>query len=241
MSDIRNWILRYEKKFGIKFDIVVLDYIDCVVGHKKAVDQLQIELDIVKAFEGMAAEFNIPCWTAIQTNRSGIDTEQVSTNQMGGNIKRAQKAHFLMSVAKTPDQKVAGMANISILKSRSGGDGYFFRDSIFDNNTMEIRVTTETGYERSSIKLKDNNGDDLAKLEDKISKVNELHSKVSQSEIKEKEITTEKSSIKEDETQLKNILNGNLDEFDDETKNTFNENLRRMREGQDVMKDQNKK
>ena len=141
IPDIRNWIDRYQKKFGVIFDIVTLDYLDCIEPHKKSVDQTHAELNIVKAFEAMAADYNIPCWTALQTNRQGFDTEFAYTQQMGGSIKRAQKTHFLMSIARTPDQKESGLANLQILKARFAQDGQQFKDCIFNNGTMEIRVT----------------------------------------------------------------------------------------------------
>ena len=34
MKDIRNWMLTYQKKWGFKFDILVLDYLDCLESHK---------------------------------------------------------------------------------------------------------------------------------------------------------------------------------------------------------------
>jgi RecA/RadA recombinase len=141
LPDIRHWIDRYQKKFGITFDMVVLDYLDCVEPHKNSVDMTHAEINVVKAFEAMAGELNIPCWTALQTNRQGLDSEFVYTSQMGGSIKRAQKSHFLMSVGKTPDQKQSGTANIQILKARFAQDGQQFKDCIFNNNTMEIRTT----------------------------------------------------------------------------------------------------
>lgn len=141
MPKIRQFIDRYQKKFGLKFDMVVLDYIDCVESHKSVEDQNSRELVVIKAFEAMANELNIPCWTAIQTNRGGIGAEYVSTDQMGGNIKKAQKTHFLMSVAKTAEQKVDGTANVAILKARMVQDGFIYKDCIFNNDTLEIRRT----------------------------------------------------------------------------------------------------
>jgi len=150
IPDIRAWMERYYKKFGIRFDIVILDYLDCVEPHKKSVDLTHGEINIVKAFEGMASDYDIPCWTAIQTNRQGLDADFVYTSQMGGSIKRAQKSHFLMSVAKNQDQKQEGTANIQILKARFAQDGQQFPDSIFNNNTMEIR-TTGMGVKRNDM------------------------------------------------------------------------------------------
>jgi hypothetical protein len=45
-----------------------------------------------------------------------------------------------MSVAKTPDQKEASLANIRIIKARFAQDGQTFRDCTFNNDTMEIIV-----------------------------------------------------------------------------------------------------
>ena len=151
MLDIRRWIERYQKKFGIRFHLIILDYLDCIEPHKKSVDMNHAELNVVKAFEAMAADYNIPCWTALQTNRSGYDAEFVYAQQMGGSIKRAQKTHFLMSVAKTPDQKEANTANISILKARFAQDGQQFKDCIFNNGTMEIRVTDSVFVKKTEL------------------------------------------------------------------------------------------
>jgi nucleoside-triphosphatase THEP1 len=165
---IRQYIDRYQKKTGIKFDIVVLDYIDVVESHKKSTDQNREELDIIKSFEAMADEYDIPCWTAIQTGRGGFGAEFIDTGQMGGSIKRAQKTHFLMSIAKTQDQKEAGLANMSILKARFAQDGQVFKDCIFNNDTMEIRVTDEyikSKYKKEIIKNAPDNDKELERLE----------------------------------------------------------------------------
>lgn len=140
MKDIRSWIVGEQKRGGFKYDIVVLDYLDCLESHKKSPDRNEAELVIVKSFEAMASDFDIPCWSAIQSNRGGFDAELVEAHQTGGSIKRLQKSHFFMSVAKTPDQKEASLASIKIIKARFAPDGQIFRDCIFNNDTMEIVI-----------------------------------------------------------------------------------------------------
>jgi hypothetical protein len=139
---IKRWLLNYQKIFNIKFDIIVVDYIDCVESHEKNnnSDTLSNELKVVKAFEAMLAELNIPGWSAIQGNRNSLGAEVVTTNQMGGNIKKAQKTHFLMSIARSDEQKDKGLANIKILKSRFGKDGILFEDCLFDNDSLNINI-----------------------------------------------------------------------------------------------------
>jgi hypothetical protein len=52
----------------------------------------------------MLAELDIAGWTAVQGNRSSIGAELVQADQMGGSIKE-QIGHFIVSIAKTLDQK----------------------------------------------------------------------------------------------------------------------------------------
>jgi nucleoside-triphosphatase THEP1 len=170
---IRLWIDRYQKRFGIKFDMIVLDYIDCVEPHNKSVDITAGEIGIIKAFESMSAEYDIPCWTAIQTNRSGFNAELVDASQMGGSIKRAQKTHFLMSVAKTAEQKISGRANISILKARFAQDGHIFKDCVFDNDTMEITITDDVKTYTKGVKTKNITNKDVDDFSDIVDKKEE--------------------------------------------------------------------
>jgi hypothetical protein len=139
---IKRWIINYQKIYGFKFDMIVLDYIDCVESHEKNKnsDTLSNELIVTKAFEAMLADFNIPGWTATQGNRNSLGAEVVTTNQMGGSIKKAQKSHFLLSIARSDDQKERGLANLKILKSRFGRDGITFEDCIFDNDRLMINI-----------------------------------------------------------------------------------------------------
>lgn len=152
MMDIRNWVLRHQKKYGYKFNIIILDYIDCLESHKKTHDRNEDELVIIKSFEALASDFNIPMWAGIQGNRSSLNAEFVEAYQTGGNIKRLQKAHFFMSVAKTDSQKEANFANIRILKARFAKDGQTFEDCTFNNDTMEIIINDKRYPPQTTLK-----------------------------------------------------------------------------------------
>lgn len=180
MLDVRNWISRYQKKIGFKFDIVILDYLDCLDSHKKTSDRNEAELVIIKSFEAMAADLDIPAWTAIQSNRSGFDAEFVEAHQTGGSIKRIQKAHFFMSVAKTPEQKESGLANVRIIKARFAQDGQTFRDCVFDNDSLEIRFPDETVFRAKAMKNLPKQGEDSL---DKLENQSQLLEKASQTKI----------------------------------------------------------
>ena len=184
ITDVRNWMLSHEKKFGYKFDMLVLDYLDCLESHKKTADRNEAELAIIKGFETLSSDFDIPAWTAIQSNRSGFDAEYVEAHQSGGSIKRIQKAHFFMSVAKTPDQKVSQLANIRIIKARFAADGQTFENCIFNNDTMEIRIEDDRyKYDKLNQGKKHHDSTDIDKLESNMSKVHVAASQITEGEI----------------------------------------------------------
>jgi replicative DNA helicase len=145
MLQIKNQ-LRKMVSDGIKIDMIVLDYIDCVVPDKNLGDEWKSEGSVMRAFEAMCHEMNIVGWTATQGNRSSISSEVVTTDQMGGSIKKAQVGHVIISVAKSLQQKEMKLATIAITKSRIGDDGVVFENCKFDNAMIEIDTESTTTF-----------------------------------------------------------------------------------------------
>ena len=137
MLQIKNQIRKMVSD-GIKIDMIVLDYIDCIVPDKNLGDEWKSEGSVMRAFEAMCHEMNLVGWTATQGNRASISSEVVTTDQMGGSIKKAQVGHVIISVAKTLQQKELKLATIAITKSRIGDDGVVFENCKFDNAMIEI-------------------------------------------------------------------------------------------------------
>jgi len=131
---------------GTKIDMVILDYIDCIVPDKNLGDEWKSEGSVMRGFEAMCHELNIVGWTATQGNRSSISSEVVTTDQMGGSIKKAQVGHVIISVAKTLQQKEMKLATIAITKSRIGDDGVVFENCKFDNAMIEIDTESTTTF-----------------------------------------------------------------------------------------------
>jgi replicative DNA helicase len=131
---------------GIKIDMVVVDYIDCIVPDKNLGDEWKSEGSVMRGFEAMCHELNLVGWTATQGNRASISSEVVTTDQMGGSIKKAQVGHVIISVAKTLQQKEMKLATIAITKSRIGDDGVVFENCKFDNAMIEIDTESTTTF-----------------------------------------------------------------------------------------------
>ena len=137
IASIKNRIRKLIAE-GNKFDMIVLDYIDCVLPDKHFNESWQGEGLVMRQFESMCNELDVAGWTAAQGNRTSISSEVVTTDMMGGSIKKAQVGHVIITLAKTLQQKEMGLATIAITKSRVGQDGIVFENCKFNNATLEI-------------------------------------------------------------------------------------------------------
>ena len=131
---------------GVHIDMVILDYIDCVTPERALEDEWKSEGSVMRAFEAMCHELNIVGWTATQGNRSSISSDVVTTDQMGGSIKKAQVGHVIITVAKSLQQKELNLATIAITKSRIGKDGVVFENCKFNNEMLDIDTESTTTF-----------------------------------------------------------------------------------------------
>ena len=145
MSQIKNQIRKMIAD-GTHIDMIILDYIDCVTPEKALEDEWKSEGSVMRAFEAMCHELNIVGWTATQGNRSSISSDVVTTDQMGGSIKKAQVGHVIITVAKSLQQKELNLATIAITKSRIGKDGVVFENCKFNNEMLEIDTESSVTF-----------------------------------------------------------------------------------------------
>jgi replicative DNA helicase len=145
MSQVKNQVRKMIAD-GVKIDMVLLDYIDCILPESSSKDEWKAEGSVMRGFEAMCHELNLVGWTATQGNRSSISAEVVTIDQMGGSIKKAQVGHVIISVAKTLQQKEMNLATIAITKSRLGKDGVVFENCKFNNKLLEIDTESSVTF-----------------------------------------------------------------------------------------------
>jgi replicative DNA helicase len=145
MNQIKNQVRKMIAD-GNKIDLILLDYIDCVLPESSSKDEWKAEGSVMRGFEAMCHELNLVGWTATQGNRSSISSEVVTTDQMGGSIKKAQVGHVIITVAKTLQQKEMNLATIAITKSRLGKDGVVFENCKFNNELLEIDTESSVTF-----------------------------------------------------------------------------------------------
>ena len=143
VSEIKNKIRKMNSD-GIKVDLLVLDYVDCISSDKSTNgEEWKGEGSVMRSLESMTGEFGMAVWTATQGNRESISSEVVTGDQMGGSIKKAQIAHVILSIGKTLEQKEHNLATLTLLKSRIGKDGVVFQNCKFNNEYLVIDTESQ--------------------------------------------------------------------------------------------------
>jgi len=166
VSQIKNKIRKMIAD-GVKIDMVVLDYIDCVISDRQIENEWKAEGAVMRGFESMCHELDMAGWCGTQGGRNAISAEVVTTDQMGGSIKKAQVGHVILTIARTLPQKEMKLATMAITKSRIGDDGIVFENCKFDNGMLDIDTDTSTTFLGHEEKQEQRNKDRIRELMDK--------------------------------------------------------------------------
>ena len=125
---------------GNKPDLIIIDYADLLLSHSNKSDSTYGEQGGVYIdLRGMSGEYEIPVWTASQTNRSGIDSEVIEADKVADSYAKVMNADFIMSVSRKSKDKLDNTARFHIMKNRFGPDGITF-PSKMDTNKGSIEV-----------------------------------------------------------------------------------------------------
>lgn len=163
-------IRKYIRKLiaeGFRPDLITVDYIDCIEASKNYEKSYEGEGAVMRQLESMADEMDVALYIATQGGRESITSEVVEASKMQGSIKKGQIGHVVMSIGRTLDQREAGTATFSMLKSRIGPDGKIFQNIIFDNSRVYINMD-EGLYGKTHSEVKK---DQDASNQDKVKKI----------------------------------------------------------------------
>lgn len=166
ISDIKSRIRKMISE-GFKPDLIVIDYVDCISPERSVNgEEWKGEASIMRSLESMTTEFDVAIWTATQGNRESISSEIVTSDQMGGSIKKAQIAHVILSIGKTLEQKETNLATLTLVKSRIGKDGIVWQNCKFDNQFLLIDTESQNtllGHEHNEEEKRANRAAELFK------------------------------------------------------------------------------
>ena len=130
-------------KRGINPGMIIVDYADLlkpIVVRKEKRAELE---SIYEDLRGLSTEFSCPIWTASQTNRSGLNAEVITMEQISEAFNKCFVADFIMSVSRTIEDKQNNTGKIFIAKNRNGPDGIVY-DIFMDTSNVKIKTMPKT-------------------------------------------------------------------------------------------------
>lgn len=126
--------LKTAELLGHHPDVILVDYADLLTdssGHGEVRHQLGT---IYEDLRGLSGEFDIPVWTASQSNRSSIDAETIGAEKIAESYNKIMTADFVMSLSRKIEDKVANTGRVHIIKNRFGPDGLTFPTTMNTSN-----------------------------------------------------------------------------------------------------------
>jgi replicative DNA helicase len=131
---------------GVKPDIVIVDYAD-LLRSAKAKEKLHEELETTyEDLRGLAGEYQIPVVTASQANRSSVESDIITSDQVASSFSKIMIGDVIISLARKTTDKIAGTGRVHFIKNRFGPDGL----------TLPTKLNMSNGridmYQESSVK-----------------------------------------------------------------------------------------
>jgi replicative DNA helicase len=138
---------------GLHIDLMIVDYADILRQlEKEKNSSTYSEMGgIYEELRQVAGELQIPCWTASQTNRTGLSVDFVQAENVSDSYKKIMTADFVLSMMRTLKDKMNGTARFHVIKNRFGADGITFY-SHMDCGNGNIRIYGEKSREGLELK-----------------------------------------------------------------------------------------
>jgi replicative DNA helicase len=137
-NTIRSHLSRLLKR-DIQPGLIIVDYADLlkpVIVRKEKRNELE---SIYEELRAISTEFKCPIWTASQTNRSGLNAEVITMEQISEAFNKCFVADFIFSISRTIEDKQNNQGKMFIAKNRNGPDGMIY-PIFMDTSNVNIKI-----------------------------------------------------------------------------------------------------
>ena len=140
VDTIRSHVQRLISTKGFKPDAIIVDYPD-LLRSVKSYGEKRHELEgNYEELRGLAQELNCVMLVADQTNRGGLDLELVTISAIAEAYSKATVCDLIITVSRTPEDKMNGTGRLYIAKSRLGADGIVLPFLLNTKNNVRVQV-----------------------------------------------------------------------------------------------------
>ena len=127
---------------GIEPDMIIVDYADLLKPSPTGFKSQELRHSLGNTYEELRAigqVWDIPVWTASQTNRSGLNAEVITMESISEAFNKCFVADFICSISRTMEDKTENKGRMFVAKNRNGIDGIVYPMEI-DTAKVHLRV-----------------------------------------------------------------------------------------------------
>tara|TARA_B100000029_G_scaffold93139_1_gene83131 strand:- start:456 stop:1946 length:1491 start_codon:yes stop_codon:yes gene_type:complete len=136
---------------GINPDMIIVDYADLLKPTATGFKSQELRHSLGNIYEELRAigqTFDIPVWTASQTNRSGLNAEVITMEAISEAFSKCFVADFICSISRTIEDKTENRGRMFVAKNRNGIDGIVYPMEI---DTAKVHMKVLPPDEHSTI------------------------------------------------------------------------------------------
>lgn len=142
-NKLRKWVLKTEEKVGYKFDLIVLDYLDCLKPDDKVQDRFYAQELIAQDMERIVDEEQWRLFAGIQAKKEANNKKVLSLDDIYGSAERGKKAQLVFSLGKDIAQANNQLLNPHIAKCRFARSGKVWENTHFDADLLMMNVNIQ--------------------------------------------------------------------------------------------------
>ena len=130
------------KQKGINPDMIIVDYADLLKPTASGFKTQELRHSLGNTYEelrGIGQVWDIPVWTASQTNRSGLNAEVITMESISEAFSKCFVADFICTISRTIEDKTENKGRMFVAKNRNGIDGIVYPMEI-DTAKVHLKV-----------------------------------------------------------------------------------------------------
>ncbi|NJN98401.1 MAG: hypothetical protein HC875_32070 [Anaerolineales bacterium] len=123
---LRMFLDKLRETSGFIPDVIMVDYADIMRPAFNNPEKRHGIEGIYEDLEAMAQELDCALWTCSQTNRGGTQKEFVELDSTSEAFAKCFGAYLILTLQRSPEDKVANTGKLFVAKNRNGPDGLLF-------------------------------------------------------------------------------------------------------------------
>jgi hypothetical protein len=128
ISDFDNYIQKVQQKKGIKFDLIIVDYITLIAPVKGAGDNLYTKgKHLAEGLRALGSKYKCPIITGVQVAKDAWNASDITLESVPESKAIAETSDTFFAIIRTEEMKRLNLYRFKLLKQR---DGDFLKSQI---------------------------------------------------------------------------------------------------------------